>query len=110
MHYGLPDRLGNSPDSGDDTSNTQSNQAESTTWATRDEAYEALERLADFLGSIEPHSPTPYLIRRAVSWGKLPLPQLMREIAREGGDLHGMMNLLGLEREDVLPYAGNTKP
>ena len=86
------------------SSNTQPSQVDSATWSTRAEAYETLERLADYLGSIEPHSPTPYLIRRAVSWGKMPLPQLMNEILREGGDLHGMMNMLGLQRDDVPRY------
>ena len=86
------------------SSNTHPNQVDSATWSTRAEAYETLERLADYLGAIEPHSPTPYLIRRAVSWGKMPLPQLMNEILREGGDLHGMMNMLGLQRDDVPRY------
>jgi type VI secretion system protein ImpA len=65
---------------------------------TRAEAYEALEKLADFLEKTEPHSPTPYLIRRAVNWGRLPLPKLMEEIMREEGDLNRMTTLLGLNR------------
>jgi len=28
----------------------------------------------------------------------------MNEILREGGDLHGMMNMLGLQRDDVPRY------
>lgn len=35
----------------------------------REDAYRALERIADFLGKIEPHSPVPYLLRRAIKWG-----------------------------------------
>jgi len=65
---------------------------------SREEAYEALEKLADFLEKTEPHSPTPYLIRRAVNWGRMPLPELMQEIMREEGDLNRMANLLGLNR------------
>ena len=65
----------------------------------RDDAYEALEALAKYLGQIEPHSPTPYLIRRAVNWGRMPLPELMQEILREEGDLNRMTTLLGLNRE-----------
>jgi type VI secretion system protein ImpA len=63
---------------------------------SRDEAYRALEALAEYLGRIEPHSPAPYLIRRAVSWGRMPLPELMQEIIREEGDLNRMAKLLGL--------------
>lgn len=66
---------------------------------SREEAYQALEALADYLGQIEPHSPTPYLIRRAVSWGRMPLPELMQEILREEGDLNRMTTLLGLNRD-----------
>jgi type VI secretion system protein ImpA len=66
---------------------------------SREEAYRALEALADYLGQIEPHSPTPYLIRRAVSWGRMPLPELMQEILREEGDLNRMTTLLGLNRD-----------
>jgi type VI secretion system protein ImpA len=65
----------------------------------RDDANEALEALAKYLGQIEPLSPTPYLIRRAVNWGRMPLPELMQEILREEGDLNRMTTLLGLNRE-----------
>lgn len=66
-------------------------------WKNRDQAYKTLEMLADYLSKTEPHSPTPYLIRRAVNWGRMPLPELMAEIVREEGDLNRMMSLLGLK-------------
>jgi type VI secretion system protein ImpA len=69
-------------------------------WLSRDDAYRTLEALAEFLGRIEPHSPTPYLIRRAVKWGRMPLPQLMADIMQGDGDLHRMVNLLGLQGDD----------
>ena len=65
-------------------------------WTTREEAYRTLEAVAEYLSSIEPHSPTPYLIRRAVTWGRMPLPELFAEIIREEGDLLWMTKLLGL--------------
>ncbi|NDY91350.1 type VI secretion system protein TssA [Ideonella livida] len=61
----------------------------------RQDAYAALEKVADFLQHHEPHSPTPYLIRRAVRWGRLPLPELMQELLREEGDVGRLMRLLG---------------
>jgi type VI secretion system protein ImpA len=67
-------------------------------WPNRDEAYRTLEALAEYLAAIEPHSPTPYLIRRAVNWGRLPLPALMAEIMQEEGDLNRMVQLLGLNK------------
>lgn len=65
-------------------------------WKNRDEAYATLEAIADYLSLVEPHSPTPYLLRRAVNWGRMPLPELMAEIIREEGDLNRLVNMLGL--------------
>lgn len=65
-------------------------------WKNRDEAYAALGAIADYLSLVEPHSPTPYLLRRAVNWGRMPLPELMAEIIREEGDLNRLVNMLGL--------------
>lgn len=67
-----------------------------THWTNREQAYAALEAIADFLSRVEPHSPTPYLLRRAVNWGRMPLPELMAEIVREEGDLNRLGNILGL--------------
>lgn len=65
-------------------------------WQSRHEAYVTLEAIADYLAVVEPHSPTPYLLRRAVNWGRMPLPELMAEIIKEEGDLNRLMNLIGL--------------
>ena len=63
---------------------------------SRESAYLLLERIADFLQRTEPHNPTPYLIRRALHWGRLPLPELMQEVMREEGDLNRLFAVLGL--------------
>jgi type VI secretion system protein ImpA len=67
-------------------------------WQGREQAYQTLEALAQYLMVIEPHSPTPYLVQRAVNWGRLPLPELMKEILQEEGDLNRMVQLLRLNR------------
>ena len=67
---------------------------------SRADAYRQLEAIANFLQSIEPHSPTPYLVRRAVSWGRMPLPELMQEVLREEGDLNRLFTVLGLKPEN----------
>jgi type VI secretion system protein ImpA len=69
-------------------------------WQTREQAYLALESIADFLHKAEPHSPTPYLIKRAVNWGRMPLPELMAEVIREEGDLNKLINLMGLSKSN----------
>ena len=73
---------------------------QSGTWATRAQAYSTLEAIADFLAKTEPHSPTPYLIRRAVNWGRMSLPELMAEIQREEGDLNKLVSLLSVGLRD----------
>jgi type VI secretion system protein ImpA len=50
---------------------------------TRDDLYQRLRETADLLEKMEPHSPVPYLVRRAVVWGSLPFPQLMKAMIRE---------------------------
>lgn len=66
-------------------------------WRNRSEAYATLEALAAYLMDVEPHSPVPFLIRRALHWGSMPLPELIAEIIREEGDLNRLVNVLGLK-------------
>lgn len=62
---------------------------------SRDEAYQRLEEAADFLLRTEPHSPVPYLVKRAVAWGGMPLAELLQELMDNEGDLKQIYRLLG---------------
>jgi type VI secretion system protein ImpA len=66
-------------------------------WHNRGEAYRTLEALADYLTQVEPHSPAPFLIRRAANWGRMPLPQVLAEIISEEGSLDRLVHVLGLK-------------
>ena len=68
----------------------------------RRDAYRTIEQAARYLRSIEPHSPAPYLILRAVAWGEKPLADLILELRRNGLDLESLSNLLGLYQEDAM--------
>ena len=69
---------------------------------SRSDAYTQLDRAADVLLELEPHSPIPYLVKRAVKLGRLPFPQLMQRMIRDG-------NVLAeLSRELDLDAAGTT--
>jgi type VI secretion system protein ImpA len=68
-----------------------------THWRNRAEAYATLAALADYLSAVEPHSPTPFLIRRAVNWGSMSLPEVIAEIIREEGDVSRLFNVLGIK-------------
>src|SRR5262249_28594088 len=43
----------------------------------REEAYRAIEKIADALARMEPHSPIPDLLRRAVELGRMPFRRLI---------------------------------
>ncbi|HEX8451250.1 MAG TPA: type VI secretion system protein TssA [Longimicrobium sp.] len=62
----------------------------------RDEAYALLEAAAGYLGRTEPHSPTPWLVRRAVAWGGMELGELLETLIDEGYDLKSLRLLLGM--------------
>jgi type VI secretion system protein ImpA len=61
---------------------------------SRSEAYRRLAEAADYLATTEPHSPAPYLIRRAIRWGSLPLEELLPELVRNQDELSEIFRLL----------------
>jgi type VI secretion system protein ImpA len=66
---------------------------------TRDEAYRQLAEAASLLQRLEPHSPIPYLILRAVELGALPFPQLMSQLIRNTDVLSELKRELGIKEE-----------
>lgn len=69
--------------------------------SSRAEAYRRLSQASEYLLRTEPHSPTAYLVKRAVSWGNLTLPELLSELLRDKADLDTVYKLLGLQRSDT---------
>jgi type VI secretion system protein ImpA len=66
--------------------------------STRAEAYQHLALAADFLLRTEPHSPVPYLIKRAISWGNMSLAELLQELLSKNTDLPAIQALLGMKK------------
>lgn len=64
--------------------------------ASREEAYALLDQIATYLSTIEPHSPTPLLIRRAIAWGKMSLSEVLQELVQDKNDLLKVQSLLGI--------------
>jgi type VI secretion system protein ImpA len=58
--------------------------------------YAQIEQLASTLQQIEPHSPVPHLLMRAVQLGAMPFPQLMSELLRDQNVLGRMNQELGI--------------
>ena len=49
------------------------------------------------LRRLEPHSPIPYLLERAVTLGALSFPDLMKELVRDANVLAAMSRELGIK-------------
>ncbi len=73
---------------------------------SRDEAYYWLAEAADFLLRTEPHSPTPYLIHRALGWANMPLHEVLLEVSRGRNDLSTVFDLLGLNFTELTQKTG----
>jgi type VI secretion system protein ImpA len=67
----------------------------------RAEIYRRLSDAAQLLEQIEPHSPAPYLVRRAVELGRLPFPRLMETMIREQAVLSELNRELGIGAADL---------
>ena len=67
--------------------------------SSREDAYRRLAEAAEYLLRTEPHSPAPYLVKRAVAWGNMPLTELLQELVQSEGDLHQLYGLLGMRSE-----------
>ena len=62
--------------------------------SNREDAYMILDQIATYLATVEPHSPTPLLIRRAIAWGKMSLTEVLQELIQDKGDLLKIQNFL----------------
>lgn len=58
-----------------------------------------LSAIADYLMRTEPHSPAPWLVKRAVSWGGMTLAELLDELLGQGENLASIKKLLGMTKE-----------
>ena len=63
---------------------------------SRSEAYQRLAEAAEYLMRIEPHSPVPHLVRRAVNWGNLTFSDLITELVQDNGNIRAIYSLLGI--------------
>lgn len=64
--------------------------------ASRDEALQHLLRVADFFRKSEPHSPVSYALEQAVRWGRMPLPDLLRDLVSDDTVLAQVFKRMGI--------------
>lgn len=66
---------------------------------SREAAYDQIRKATTYLKQIEPHSPAPYLIERALKWGNMSLPQLLAELVADENNRSAIFGLLGIAAE-----------
>ena len=74
--------------------------------ASREDAYYWVAAAAEYLLRTEPHSPTPYLLQRAILWGGMPLHEILIEISRGRNDLSAVIDFLGFNVSDTSKNTG----
>lgn len=67
---------------------------------SREEAFRRLAEVAAYLRRTEPQSPVPHLIDRAITWGRLPFDELLREMIKDQGTRDQVRDLLGIRAKD----------
>ena len=67
---------------------------------TREDALQGLLRVADFFRRTEPHSPVSYALEQAVRWGRMPLPELLRDLVSEETVRENVFRRLGILEND----------
>jgi len=83
------------------------NTAEPHHFRDRADAYACLAAAATYLAHLEPHSPTPYLIKRAVEWGNMNTGALYQELFIRLG---GQLSIFDMVGTDMLPTPQKPTP
>ena len=73
----------------------------SASLASKDQAYEIIEKAVTFLLEYEPHAPAPYLMKRALEWRKKSMYELVVDMVPDQNTSQFLVGLLGLKQENV---------
>lgn len=65
---------------------------------TREDAFRVISQVADFFRKTEPHTPISYALDRIVRWGRMPLPDLLKEIISDETSVDQMFRLVGITK------------
>ena len=66
--------------------------------ASRQDAFERLRHVADYFERSEPHSPVSYAIRQVIQWGRMSLPDLMRELIADESTRDDLFRRTGIPK------------
>ncbi|HBN75407.1 MAG TPA: type VI secretion system protein TssA [Planctomycetaceae bacterium] len=68
---------------------------------SREDAFRILLQVAEYFRKAEPHTPISYGIQQVVRWGRLPLPELMKELIPDESSIHQMFRLVGIRTSET---------
>ncbi len=72
----------------------------SVTLKNREEALNALLKVAKFFRTTEPHSPLSYALEQAVRWGKMDLPSLLKDLVQDSSVLSEVYRRMGIVEQE----------
>ena len=111
--YNQTESTGDASESGGDNTPSQaatvSNKvatavAKAGTIQSREDALGSLIRVANFFRKTEPHSPVSYALEQAVRWGKMPLPELLKDLVQNTevrGEVFRRLGILEKSNEEI---------
>lgn len=85
------------PDNNVKTQQSSPKSFSTTKPSSREEAYTALANITDFLMEHEPHSPTPYLLRRAASFKDMTLADMITTFVDDEWQRTNLLKLMGID-------------
>lgn len=75
--------------------------------ASREDAFKALLKVADFFRRTEPHSPVSYALEQAVRWGKMSLPDLLEDLVPNREVLEQLFQRTGIKPKESSESSDN---
>ncbi|MBS0185852.1 MAG: type VI secretion system protein TssA [Proteobacteria bacterium] len=76
----------------------EKSQTSVSSFNSREEAYRLLQEIQTFLMETEPHSLSPYLIKRALQWEHMSLEEVFQDVLNETTDLNQFLTFLGIQK------------
>ena len=70
----------------------------------REDAFKVVLRVSAYFRKTEPHSPISYALEQIVRWGRLPLPELLKELINDESAVNQMFRLVGIEGKNSDDY------
>ncbi|WP_299002096.1 type VI secretion system ImpA family N-terminal domain-containing protein [uncultured Shewanella sp.] len=68
---------------------------------SREQAFQQLHIISNYFKINEPHNPVSFLLIKCIRWGRLPLPELLKEWFKDGqASIENIFNLAGLNDID----------